>query len=231
MAWRVAESLDVLLEQINKLSPNRSKASDGSIGDPRHQAEASSDHNPHVVYKGVGIVTARDFTNDPAHGIDSEKLANALLASQDPRIKYVISNKKIASGTGQGHPAWAWRPYTGSSPHDHHCHLSVKADPKLFDDTAPWKFDLAVAAEHVEAPPSKTERPVLRKGTKDADKSGPVHQLQELLNDHQVVEKPLVVDGDFGPGTELAVDAFQKKEGLVVDGIVGGSTWDKLEPA
>jgi len=228
--WRVAESLDVLLAQINALSPNRSKASDGAIGDLRHQHEASSDHNPYIVVKGVGVVTARDFTNDPAHGIDSEKLANALLASQDPRIKYVISNKKIASGTGQGHPPWVWRPYTGSNAHDHHCHVSVKGSPKIFDDTSPWKFDLAVAAAHAEAP-AKTERPVLRKGSKDDDKSGAVRDLQELLNDLNLTEKPLEVDGDFGGATELAVDAFQKKEGLTVDGVVGGATWAKLEPA
>jgi len=226
MAWRVAESLDVLLEQINKLSPNRSKASDGSIGDPRHQAEASSDHNPHVVYKGVGVVTARDFTNDPDHGIDSEKLANALLASKDPRIKYIISNKKIASGTGQGHPAWAWRPYTGANPHNHHCHISVKPDPKLFDDTAPWKFDLDVAAPAAAAPALKDVRPVLRKGDKDKDGKGPVRDLQTKLNDKGAKVK---VDGDFGQKTDEAVVAFQKATGLVADGVAGSYTWKALD--
>lgn len=138
MTWRVAKSLDQLLAQINALSPNRDKSSDGGIGDLRHQNEKSSDHNPWVQDNGVGVVTARDFTNDPAHGVDSENLANALLASKDERIKYVISNKKIASGTGQGHPAWVWRPYTGSNAHNHHVHLSVKSDPAHYDSTAPW---------------------------------------------------------------------------------------------
>ena len=44
MAWRVARSLDVLLGQLNALAPERSKASDGSIGDAAH-ASRSSDHN------------------------------------------------------------------------------------------------------------------------------------------------------------------------------------------
>ena len=36
------------------------------------------------------------------------------------------------------------------------------------------------------------------------------------------------VDGIFGDETEKAVKAFQKKKGLVVDGIVGVKTWKKL---
>jgi hypothetical protein len=43
--WRVAESLQRLLEQVNQMAPGRNKASDGSIGDPRHQSRAS-DHTP-----------------------------------------------------------------------------------------------------------------------------------------------------------------------------------------
>ena len=36
------------------------------------------------------------------------------------------------------------------------------------------------------------------------------------------------VDGDFGPVTQRAVEAFQRREGLVADGIVGRLTWRKL---
>lgn len=36
------------------------------------------------------------------------------------------------------------------------------------------------------------------------------------------------VDGIFGGGTESAVKSFQQKNGLEVDGIVGGNTWKKL---
>lgn len=38
----------------------------------------------------------------------------------------------------------------------------------------------------------------------------------------------LAVDGIFGPKTEAAVKAFQKKAGIAVDGIVGPVTWKKL---
>jgi peptidoglycan hydrolase-like protein with peptidoglycan-binding domain/GH24 family phage-related lysozyme (muramidase) len=39
---------------------------------------------------------------------------------------------------------------------------------------------------------------------------------------------PLVADGWFGPATARAVMAFQRQNGLVVDGIVGPKTWDLL---
>lgn len=36
------------------------------------------------------------------------------------------------------------------------------------------------------------------------------------------------VDGDFGPATEKAVKAYQKRKGLEVDGIVGKNTWNMM---
>ena len=39
---------------------------------------------------------------------------------------------------------------------------------------------------------------------------------------------PNGIDGDFGPGCEKAVKAFQKDNGLEADGIVGQKTWEKL---
>src|SRR5829696_1398678 len=99
--WRVARALDTLLGQLNAHAPRRNKASDGAIGDTDHQ-NRSSDHNP---WYGPGIVTARDFTHDPGGGLDCQWLANTLVANRDPRIKYLIWNRRIWQGS--------WRAYSG----------------------------------------------------------------------------------------------------------------------
>ena len=138
MTWRVAESLETLRKQLNEAFPNRSKKSDGGIGDAKH-ASRSSDHNPWVQYKGQGIVTARDFTHDPAGGLDCNWLAQKLVKNKDSRIKYIIWNKRICSSKTS---PWQWRPYNGVNAHQHHLHLSVDADPKRFDSVTPWDLDL-----------------------------------------------------------------------------------------
>ena len=132
MDWRVATSLETLRHQLNARFPGRSTASDGGIGDEAHQKSGSaSDHNP---WYGPGIVTARDFTHDPAHGLDIQQIGDQLLGSQDPRIKYVIANRRIGSSR-----SWQWGPYDGANPHEKHFHLSVVASP-LCDDDRPWNL-------------------------------------------------------------------------------------------
>ncbi len=66
MNWRLAKSLETLRSQVNAVHPNRSKESDGSIGNAEHSAR-ESDHNPN----SAGVVCAIDITPDPAGGVDS----------------------------------------------------------------------------------------------------------------------------------------------------------------
>lgn len=140
MTWRTANSLTHLRDQVNAKWPNRSKASDGTIGNAEHQSR-DSDHNPWVREGAVGIVTALDITHDPVHGVDSEAIANAIRLSQDSRVKYIISNRKIAASYGvHGEKAWTWRPYHGANPHNHHCHISVLPEKSHYDSTVDWKI-------------------------------------------------------------------------------------------
>jgi len=63
---------------------------------------------------------------------------------------------------------------------------------------------------------------VLREGSSGHE----VQQLQERLK--ALGFNPGNIDGDFGPGTEAAVLAFQRSAGLLADGIVGPRTQGAL---
>ena len=136
MSWRVAKSLIQLRDQINRLAPNRSKASDGTIGDASHITR-DSDHNPWVKDGNDGVVTAMDITHDPGDSCDAEQIVQALVNSRDARIKYIIWNRRIVSSQKQ---PWDWRPYNGKNPHSKHFHLSVKSDKAHYDSTNAWQI-------------------------------------------------------------------------------------------
>lgn len=208
MAWRLAKSLETLRSNVNAKWPNRSKDSDGTIGDESHQS-SNSDHNPWVQDGGQGVVTAMDITHDPANGLSSQKLAEALIASRDPRIKYVISNRKIASSEAS---PWQWRDYDGKNPHNHHVHISAKSEKASYDSTAGWPLDNVAPPSSGEAS-SHSTHPTLRQGSSGSA----VRELQQKLG--------LNPDGQFGPATKAAVMAKQQSAGLVADGVVGPQTW------
>lgn len=141
MAYRLAVSLEKLRSQINLMAPNRSKASDGWIGDAAHFATGSaSDHNPWVKQGSTGIVTAFDFTHDPANGCDVMAIANGIIKSRDRRMKYMI----YTGGAG-GRPGiisatvspWVWR-VRANDDHPHHLHVSVNSNVADYDSSALW---------------------------------------------------------------------------------------------
>ncbi|MEA5486516.1 MULTISPECIES: peptidoglycan-binding domain-containing protein [Pseudanabaena] len=58
-------------------------------------------------------------------------------------------------------------------------------------------------------------------------KGSAVAQAQQLLKDKGYYQGR--IDGDFGMGTRDAIAAFQRANGLTVDGKVGEQTWKKLQ--
>ena len=128
---RIAKSLETLRNQVNAKWPGRNKASDGWIGDAAHAAR-DSDHNPDA----TGRVDALDITHDPSSGCDCQAIADAIRASRDHRVSYLIFNERICSSSVN---PWTWRKYTGSNPHDKHLHISV--NDAGADDASPWAID------------------------------------------------------------------------------------------
>ena len=109
--------------QVDDSFPDRDRTSDGWIGDTRHSARIS-DHNPDE----QGVVRAIDIDRDLSGKAKpdlmpdlADQIRNAAKSKADGgRISYIIFDSRIASSK----KAWAWRPYTGSNKHNHHCHIS-----------------------------------------------------------------------------------------------------------
>jgi Putative peptidoglycan binding domain len=201
-----APALVKLWAQVKAQFPHRNTEDDGMRGDVRHQARIS-DHNPNA----LGIVTALDLTHDPRHGFNSYAFADYLKEQNDPRIKYVISNRRIWNPqVGQ------WRSYTGVNPHDCHVHISVRGTPRHYNNSSDWDLDGFPVAEQPDAP--LRPGPTLRRG----DQGDDVRRLQRDLG--------IEADGDFGSVTHRKVMQFQTAHKLVSDGVVGPQTWRKLEP-
>ena len=129
----------VLRKQIDARYPGRDRRSDGWIGDRAHGAR-KSDHNP----DRNGWVHALDIDENMGKGRWRNGRAARQLADQlrlyaasgmpgSERIKYIVHERKLASGTYKA-TWWKWRP--GNWGHDHHIHISFTAaaqkDDRLF---------------------------------------------------------------------------------------------------
>jgi hypothetical protein len=108
--------------QVDDEFSSRSRASDGWVADARHVKTGTSDHIPDP---NSGIVRAIDITRNLSGAKEPDLMPYLadqirLAARSDKRIAYVIFDGKIASAR----LGFRWRKYKGSSPHNHHCHVS-----------------------------------------------------------------------------------------------------------
>lgn len=131
-AYFLSPALVRLRLEVNALWPNRSKASDGWIGDTAHSAR-KSDHNPD--YSAGGIVRAIDVTND---GINVDKFVSCVI--RDVRTRYVITRGRIWTREN------GWQKYTGSNGHYHHVHVSVRSTKSPRYDLQAHAWGLASTA-------------------------------------------------------------------------------------
>ena len=96
-----------------------------------------------------------------------------------------------------------------------------EAIKKKYNDGTVDKKDYPTLDDFIEAQvklkKEKKKFGELKLWSKDTER---VKQLQKILN--------IKVDGKFHDGTELAVKRWQKKNGLIPDGVVGPDTWAKM---
>jgi len=153
-----------LREQIDDLYMERSRKSDGWVGDTRHSAR-KSDHNPDE----NGIVRALDITSDlgthpeEAHAL-VEKIRKCAKRG-DKRIKYIIYDGKIMSPIMN----WKRRKYRGANPHRSHFHISFTT---LGDKDGSW-FDLeGDRNERIQTDGGKLGENIPRDGSSDIPSGG-----------------------------------------------------------
>lgn len=158
--WVLAPSLVAMEAEADRMAPNRSRRSDGSIGDAAHAAR-KSDHNPDEAGR-IDYVDALDLTHDPVAGFDAHGQARSVARNisngVETRLDYIISNRQIFS---QRLGVWAWRPYTGSNGHTQHAHFSVRDSGRF--DTSPWFASLLPFPPATHTPPPYRPRFLTRK--------------------------------------------------------------------
>lgn len=154
----------------------------------------ASDHNP----DGRGLVHAIDVDRD---GIHTPTVLAAFMTS--PATHYVIFDRTIWSAKDKFAP----RHYTGENPHTGHIHESIWHSSFAENWSGGWSPIGGFPANM---------------GPVAYGYIGSNTQLvQAYLNGFRYA---LRVDGDFGPATDRAVQSFQRRAGIKVDGIVGSQT-------
>lgn len=155
-SWELVPCLVKLRDEINRIAPNRSKTSDGTIGDEAHQ-ERTSDHNDDEVGKvpvkdadskhEVHALDVDKDLNQPGltmHDIVNHTLARCRRDNSDPeneaRLTYIIWDGFIYQA-----PSWKKVKYTGDNQHKEHAHFSAEYVTALEADTSSWHLEDLVA--------------------------------------------------------------------------------------
>lgn len=227
-SWVLVPALESLRAEINTIAPNRSKTSDGTVGDSAH-AGRSSDHNPDET--GATPDEDSDSKNE-VHGLDVDKDLNlpgvtmqdvvdtivgrCRRDNSDPaneaRLKYVIFD-----GYWWEAPDWERELYTGSNSHTEHAHFSAEYDSQYSESTAPWGL--------IEKYGSEDDMAFL---PKYGDTGEEVKFWQFVHND--MGYSVGAVDGHYGDATQAAFDKYRKAfgEGTGVKYVSGWHAWHIL---
>jgi len=224
MSWHLAPSLVQFRNEVNKKWPNRSKKSDGTIGDASHAAR-KSDHNPN----SRGSVNAIDITYP---GVNADEIIKAV--SKHPSANYVIFNRKIYTSSG----GWKAEPYSGISPHTEHLHISIKQSVKAEQNKVQWFTSPAPAKPTPVKPvakPTPAKPTPAKPATKPALPKYPGADKFKVGSKNPAVKVVQYAVGHEPTGTMTqddinAVKKFQRLRPKLwpADGVVGPKTYASL---
>ena len=232
-----------LRDQVNQRWPSRDKASDGWIGDSRHQANAGWGTNGRGSYHNPdpnGIVHAIDLDEDffgkgkggqKAAMEFAQQLATYCREGKDGgRIAHIVYEGKVASATAQN---WHFR----GSGYGHFQHIHISFTNKADNDGS--KFRLPIFDNNDEKPKPPSPKPPVNKipaypgrsklsfNQRNAD----VRSMQR-----QLVAKgfniPAGATGFYGDQTVAAVKKLyssigKKKDGRTLDPAGWNALWSK----
>ena len=242
ITWYLNRFLTSWRTAVNKRYPSRSKASDGTIGDLRHQAESFSEHNP----DRDGSVDAWDMdvnvysSSDPEGTADELRQIEALKAEfqKQPGAQLWIHNREIANRDIED---WKRRPYSGENPHNHHIHWQSRSS---MERTAVRPDVLNRMDEIVDAINNPIRLVAYETSNRPtAIPAWPIPQSMfydqsDVRRYYKTVERAqrrlhergwkIAIDGRFGPATDRVIRAFQREKNLTVDGKLGPKTWRAL---
>jgi len=178
MSYFLAASLVKLRNEVNSIWPNRSKVSDGWIGDAAHSAR-KSDHNPDWSAPGRrrGVVRALDIT---VRGIDVDLLLKH--TTNDSRVAYVIYNRRIYTHSR------GWYRYNGSNPHTSHVHVSIAHTNTAENDLKTWISSVSSSKTSTASKPkssSSSSSATIGQARTNRDKV-PVHSHRDSSGDRQI---------------------------------------------
>lgn len=208
MSYYLAPSLRKLTDEVNsRMSPPKwptVSIGDGWVGDTSHSAR-KSDHNPD--WSSGGVVRAVDIgiSNRNARAILNEVIG-------DKRVWYVIHKGIIYSRTY----GWVARRYTGSNPHNHHIHVSIRHGRGWENDRSAW------FAPKVKRPrrgpvnlPAVREQFFIAAGLRKGKVKRliGIRRIQYGLRNH--VDRKVVVDGIVGEQTLNAWGKWERSIGVV----------------
>lgn len=201
--------LVALSEEFDEVGPDRSTASDGSIGDQDH-AERSSNHNkddtsgsstpqsdsdssPDI--RAIDVTSKGPWLNGMTMQAAVDLIVGRCRSGAENRLVEVIYNRHAWYKSN----GWARIDYTGSNPHDKHAHFGAKADTgKLENDTRPWGLVEKWGGGEMFL-------------VKNGAQGEIVKYWQYYLND--LGFSPGAIDGDYGDSTQAAVNAHRKSHG------------------